>query len=484
VDHEFIERHLALSASSSQAVFGILDYFMITSYEETDFGFLEGETDTNRIRGQLSAAFKSARDKERFGFEFSLPAHERRHLLDLISTPFGLKLFHTTISQLATFLELLRGFRDRSITPTRPFRTWMHEPNCPSDVISFVRTYDEYSQALGHYLSKGRVQERKDSSSSGIFSVIIEESSATGLYRCPYVGYRENVHSSLKLYPINGMSILEGLGFQAQLQSMDQLESLIAVKAGCSDFWCQHLFYKEKYWQYWSTLLFAAHTCDYNAKKTTQILEFSLMTPSVPPGGSVRDPEELDPGFRLYWLIFFIFKNKPIDVESAIDLLCKDKGWQAPRQVVRYELHQRVEPALREAGQPSDVIGVVLTDFLEMASRAFVLREEYPLRGGLLDVRWLNLSLQTLPPLHLKIKPGGMWDFRVHSDPLKGGAWAHFKVLTAIMESVVDHAKIKCPFALGSPGPSLPGDGKCTCNSGRERCFAANALDRLGVLWE
>ena len=73
-----------MSASSSQAVFGILDYFMITSYEKTDFGFLEGETDTNRIRGQLSAAFKSARDKERFGFEFSLPAHERRHLLDLI----------------------------------------------------------------------------------------------------------------------------------------------------------------------------------------------------------------------------------------------------------------------------------------------------------------------------------------------------------------------------------------------------------------
>ena len=152
--HEF---HLRLMAPA-QGTFSPVTFLMTSSFQTHDFTSVSTAVAKGLLKQaseMLPAMFAESKDKELFVFEHSIPAHEKRHFVDFVSTPFGIRMFRIYWAVCGEFLRLLSSLAESHQQVTIPLRTWAKSRDCPDGVRHFLRTYEFRENEVRRLISFG-----------------------------------------------------------------------------------------------------------------------------------------------------------------------------------------------------------------------------------------------------------------------------------------------------------------------------------------
>ena len=452
--------------------FSIENFLMESSFVNYDFSSFENALQ----KGQASEAarifqkmYQGAQDQVQFLLEYSIPFHEKQHLLDIASTSFGLDLFMVNWFEKVKFYLLLETLRKSGRDVRIPLRKWKDSRDCPKEVGQFLDFYDTGERYFNNLLFAGSKRDLPTTPQPVKEDIILIriQNDESGVVR-PCVGIRRG--SKHVVYPLNAEGILEGAAFHMQTGVI----SLIDPTKGRAFY--EIFTAKPEYYSYFATLELARSCCNGNPEKIAEMFQFALMTPLVITRGFRNNLslEELDPGWRFYELAAALFASTSPDpvISSVVGDLCVRKKWILPGQVVR-EMMDYIDTFPAGA---TDMFGRIRKEYVKLMYEPLSARRESPLLG--LDYL---LSHSLMPPLHRKVKPSGLTEIRRVDEIADATAWLDYLLLGAIQKDALKWDHIHCPIAYKEPPATIPGDAKCSCEAGRSLCFLAGFVDQLGI---
>ena len=423
-------------------------------------------------------------DNYLFLSELTRETHERRHFFDLVSTTIGYLLFHTNWNSIKNFSDFLFVVGQYGESLKLPIREWVNQGSCPEFGKTFIEQY-QYGQNFLQDCFEGK---QKEISLSLVPPYARVKDYLSGLRMQeergtrPYLGV--STGDRMVAYPIRTFDILEASAWNQQLTTMNLIGGKIALRI-----W-ENLF-KQSPSQHYPILFVAFSACKGEREDMSKMLEFALLPPLPVNGRPDRnlDPMQYDPPWRFYTLWQYMLQNRSLNLERAVERLCKDKKWMQPGEVIRdarkHMEEWRIEAKSALGLEHEHNLGLVLEDYINYFDKITSAREKRNLFGGPDDKTYRELTEKYGPPLQRLILKSGKMVFR-HSEAVHDDAWVDFYLLSHIMQDAVNKKAIGCPLIVKKPnekkpGAVLPGDGKCTCKLERDQCHVAEFLEQLGL---
>ncbi len=349
--------------------FAPLSFLMTTSFANRDFRDLEAAVrsgDRFSVERAFDAALAAAPNRKQFLLEHSLPIHERRHFFDLLSTPFGMRLFRGGLEQACRFARLVHETREKQEVLRLPLRAWAAEAESPAAIRQFVSGYDDFQRRI-RPLREGEPITLPLAEWPGVNPVECVRLETDGK-RTPHVGYRDRRH--ITFYPLNPVSVIEGLAVAVQMYSLGRVDPDFERQ------WFSYLVKKQDAWFYTAALRLARGPAANFVDAVLQLLEFGLMTPFEPERFGT---DEGEPGSRFYALVQHLLTHprQDPDINTAAIELCAARGWQTPAQVlVGWSSYlDKADTAGSEVG------AAVLASYRKMAEPLLEARADEPLLG-------------------------------------------------------------------------------------------------------
>lgn len=448
--------------------FSTVNFLMTTVFRDTDFRAVEAlaAADSEQAGHAFRGLLQSAPDRASFVLENSFPIHEKRHLFDIFSTPYGIRRFLRRFFLTVEFHNLLNGLAPGGCLRI-PLKSWRKRADCPASVKEFLKTYDAYAASDVTSLkgSKWSLPSSESVRSEVNQSLIMEVNGRM----IPSAGYL--IGDKLRVYELTALPILEGLAVCVQLGAMTALEAVTARS------WLKEVDLHPIYWWYTSALNLASACCHGNAEETIRMLEFALMIPFEDEAGGLQ-PEEKDPGWRLTRMAEYLLNHKdaPSDMNAVADVVSRQKGWRTVSENLASARSWLGRVDMADPAKPQgNYFHRVIEDFRKLSHQLLDARLDSPLLG----LSYVHaMGTEVRPPMHRKIRPDGT--AQIFCDSETGEAWAHFLLMSSMMEDAVSGRRLDCPLSRSSRH-GIPGDRTCDCDSRveRETCLLIQAVESL-----
>jgi hypothetical protein len=455
--------------SHASGNFSTANFLMTSIYSAHDFRRVEMPAlgDKEEFVSAFRELLEAAPDRKTFLWENSIPAHEKRHFFDALSTSFGILgflrrflltiEFHNVLNELSTDGQL-----------RIPLRRWIRRHDCPSSVKKFVKTYNAYDSLdrTGLAGSKWTLPAHDTPVAQAKQSLILE----IGDRKIPCTGYLAG--NNLRVFEVTALPIFEGLAVCVQLGSIGYLDPTVARS------WMLEVDLHPLYWYYTSALDLASACCHGDVNQILKMLEFALM---IPIAGEEDDvlPEEKDPGWRFTAMAEHLLNHQgpPPEMNTVADIVCEQKGWRkVSENLLRARSYLDEVNMINALHTDGNYFQSVIDDFRKLSHQVLDARLESPLLG----LSYLNYMTEVKPPLHRKIRPDGT--AQIFCDPGSGEGWNRFLFMTSMMDDAVDKNRLICPTSR-STRHGIPGNQACDCDSRveRETCFLVPALESLNL---
>jgi hypothetical protein len=473
--HEF---HLRLMAPA-QGTFSPVTFLMTSSFQTHDFTSVSTAVAKGLLKQaseMLPAMFAESKDKELFVFEHSIPAHEKRHFVDFVSTPFGIRMFGIYWAVCGEFLRLLSSLAESHQQVTIPLRTWAKSRDCPDGVRHFLRTYEFRENEVRRLISFGEPVQVPSTAVPFRYKAVLTRLEVDDEL-WPYIGYSSG--EEYHFYPINGRAILEGISWTVQSASMAGVDNTLAVR------WWKRVAEDRRLWMYWVLPRYFEQFIGLDPDRSLKALEWSLMTPLGlrGSGGPEHDPHELSPSWRLYWFAKHLSEHRTArsNITRAAERFAQTRGWKTMTDNIK-EAKQHLELMSSQATlHPNDPLLSVMHEYLGFARQSLDVRGQAPLLG----FDYMK-KLPSLPPMTRRILPDGSVQMRMkqqesESDEIAAWSWIMFAVLSSAISDCVEADHVVCPFAVETQSVHFPGSKDCTCRLNIGECYVSTTMKRVGA---
>jgi hypothetical protein len=466
--------------ASSRGTFSPVSFLMTSLFHEHDFQAIsEAATQGSSeevVEKMLRQQFANSQNKQLFLFEHFIPAHEKRHFVDFVSTPFGLHLFRTNWAVCASFLTLLGSLAERDQAVTIPLREWAKSNDCPEAVHKFLDDYEFREKERHRLISAGEPTQIPASAVPQRYNVMLTRLEVEDAYR-PYVGFLDG--EDYNLYPINGLTILEGLAWIVQYVGMTRIDK------GVADSWWLKFLDNRQLWMYWALPQLLSEYISLELAQSIKALEWSLMIPAGitddEPGG---DPDELDPAWRFYWLAKHLMEKRTEaqSIEQAVEEVSTAHGWKTVEGVIEQTKHY-IERRLSNAQlHPNDPLLSVMYEYVGLMRQSLDARQQ---GSSLMGFEYIK-ELPTLPPMTRRVLPDGSMQIRMkeaqtENDEIAARSWVAFAVLSSVISDCVEGDRLVCPFAVRRSATFLLGLGDCTCELKMAECYVSTVMKMVGA---
>lgn len=448
-------------------------YLMTSSFEKNNFDSFRQEVFLGRVHTayeMLLRMFEDSEDKESFLIEASIPAHEKRHFVDLTATTFGLYLFKHNWALCVSFFLLLQSLSKEGIKVSLPLREWCKSKNCPEEVKSFVHIYEYTEKRLSKEIGIGKPESMPKEYVPQQYDMILTKLEADNV-TLPSVGFLGV--DEYNIYPINGLVILEGIATIVQYNYISKINKELADK------WWEKLSNNPQLWMYWSVPNILTKMVGLSNEQSLIVLEWALMIPA----DFTNNSPELDPAWRLYYIANYLARSKKSNqnIKKLIEEFLKLQKWRTTAEVVTLTENYITNCFSEMKIDANDPLSTVMHEYMLSFKRSLTVRKDNPLVG----FDYLE-KFDSLPPMTRTISPDGVVSIKMKKtdseiDEIKNQGWLSYLIISRSIYDSISKKHISCPFSLEKKHSNFPHSNECNCNLDLKNCTVSQVMQLTGV---